>query len=254
MTAFEREDRSFVGCGEEEYPNTERHPVPPVGWGMRDEMLSVNDRSNLLFGEEMVRRAGVDGSPLATEGSIARQGEQPTEGQITVIGDPRRMTCAQFCSAIGVKSPTDSILETSNLREYASDLFSYDDTYLTDWLDLVQMRFEDFCRMLSPHIHFRRELWCIPRPETGNPTVVTVTPSQPEQCIEPYAVTGDVDRVDRDVVACMQGDFSSEIWDLYIDAAERVARPNAKPHSLFANYNNAAVSGWKAERKTDKKR
>ena len=58
MVPIEREDRSFVGCGEEEYPKGDITPrTAPVGLGIHGEVLPEQVSLRLQYGELMQEKA-----------------------------------------------------------------------------------------------------------------------------------------------------------------------------------------------------
>jgi len=71
MTAFEREDRSFVGCGEEEYPKGDiSSRTAPVGLGIHGEVLPPQVEMRLQYGDlmhEQATRSGCGGESYARE-------------------------------------------------------------------------------------------------------------------------------------------------------------------------------------------
>jgi len=178
MAAFEREDRSFVGCGEEEYLKgniTSR--TAPVGYGLHDEILSHADRSRLLFEECMVRRSGVDGSPTTMEGRVACDG--------VPVGDVRphttifvndATTCGGFCEAIGFDWDNE-VLQGSPLYEFANSLRVCPSALLSCWLREHGWTMQDLPSLVPATVTVREEF--------AISIVTTVTPSNPERSILP---------------------------------------------------------------------
>ncbi|MDD5739445.1 MAG: hypothetical protein PHO20_01615 [Candidatus Peribacteraceae bacterium] len=181
MTSRERENRSFVGCGEEEYLKGDiTAHTAPVGYGLHDEILSQADRSRLLFEECMVRRSGVDGSPTTMEGRVACDGVPAGDVRPhTTVFVNDAPTCGGFCEAIGFDWD-DKVLQGSPLHEFANGLRVCPSTLLSCWLCEHGWTMQDLPKLV-PATVIVREAFAIS-------IVTTVTPSNPERSISPTAL------------------------------------------------------------------
>ncbi|MDD5103474.1 MAG: hypothetical protein PHX93_03675 [Candidatus Peribacteraceae bacterium] len=139
MVPIERENRSFVGCGDEEYPKgdiTRTAPVGwPVGWAARDEVLSPRDEIRQRFGELMNGHPGHGGEEYAIGDAKTHPDSDPAIASRSEILEELRFH----------QLPTDTYFYVSRqINEYATDCSHGSESEFKRLQEMMRAHFPEF--------------------------------------------------------------------------------------------------------------